>query len=62
MDHLDMLVSQREGLAICQILNDLNLIEKVRLIGKLVDVDLIQILVEKPIVEVWMADLWSFQI
>ena len=62
MDELDLLVGQRIGFAIGKILNDLDLVEEVTIIWEMIDIDLLQILVKKAVVNLWMTNLWSFQV
>lgn len=62
MDELDLLVGQRIGFAIGKILNDLDLVEEVSIIWEMIDIDLLQILVKKAVVNLWMTNLWSFQV
>lgn len=57
-----MLVGQRIGFAIGKILNDLDLVEEVSIIWEMIDIDLLQILVKKAVVNLWMTNLWSFQV
>jgi hypothetical protein len=62
MNHLNLLVRKGERLAVGQILNHLQLLEQIGVVVEMVDVNLVQILVDKPIIQTWFSSLGRLQV